>query len=50
MGDAPDNVRGAAARAAVHGKCHREYTAGEIEHGGMAQGNLQSAFEMLIRR
>ena len=50
MGDAPGNARGAAARVAVHGKCHREDTAGELEHGGIAQGNLQDAFEKLIRR
>ncbi len=48
MGNAPDNVRGAAAKAAVHGKCHRKETASEIEHGGIAQGNLQDAFEMLV--
>ena len=28
-----------------HGKCHREYTAGGAQHGGIAQGNLRDVFE-----
>jgi hypothetical protein len=30
-----------------HGKCHREYTAGGAQHGGIAQGNLRDVFESL---
>jgi hypothetical protein len=29
--------------ATVHGKCHREQTAGGAQHGGIAQGNLGDA-------
>jgi len=49
MGSAPDNVRGAAARAAVHGKCHRKETAGEIERGGIEQGNLQDVSKLIAQ-
>jgi len=35
----------AEACATVHGKCHREYTAGGARHGGIAQGNLRDVFE-----
>jgi len=30
-----------------HGKCHREYTAGGAQHGGITQGNLRDVFESL---
>ena len=30
-----------------HGKCHRDYTAGGAQHGGIAQGNLRDVFESL---
>ena len=33
----------------VHGKCHREYTAGGEKHGGIAQENLRDVFEMLAQ-
>ena len=32
----------------VHGKCHREYTAGGAQHGGIAQENLRDVFEWLV--
>src|SRR5712692_9539594 len=54
-GNAPGNVRGAVwvaqasacAVRSVHGKCHREYTAGGAQHGGIAQENLRDVFESL---
>ena len=30
-----------------HGQCHREYTAGGAQHGGIAQENLRDVFESL---
>ena len=39
----------AKACATVHGKCHREYTAGREKHGGIAQENLRDVFEMLAQ-
>jgi hypothetical protein len=39
----------AEACATVHGKCHREYTAGREKHGGILQENLKDVFEMLAQ-
>ena len=39
----------AKACATVHGKCHREYTAGWEKHGGIAQENLRDVFETLAQ-
>jgi len=39
----------AEACATVHGKCHREYTAGWEKHGGIAQENLRDVFETLAQ-
>ena len=36
--------RRAEACATVHGKCHREQTAGGLEYGGIAQGDLRDVF------
>jgi hypothetical protein len=33
----------------VHGKCHREYTAGREKHGGITQENLRDVFETLAQ-
>jgi len=41
---APGLTRRGAAR---HGQCHREYTAGGAQHGGIAQENLRDVFEQL---
>ncbi len=54
-GNAPGNARGAlwvtqASAGAVriaHGKCHRKCTAGDAQHGGIAQENLRDVFESL---
>jgi hypothetical protein len=35
--------------ATVHGKCHREYTAGGVQHGGIAQENLRDVFATLAQ-
>jgi hypothetical protein len=52
-GNAPGNARGAVVQtsvcATVHGKCHREYTAGREKHGGIAQENLRDVFETLAQ-
>jgi hypothetical protein len=31
----------------AHGQCHREYTAGGAQRGGIAQENLRDVFESL---
>jgi len=53
-GNAPGNARGRGRQAGLkpggymrHGKCHREYTAGGAQHGGIAQENLRDVFELL---
>jgi hypothetical protein len=54
-GNAPGNARGAVrvAQASActvciaHGKCHRKCTAGDAQHGGIAQVNLRDVFESL---
>jgi hypothetical protein len=32
----------------AHGKCHRKCTAGDAQHGGIAQENLRDVFESLV--